>query len=151
MKKISVLYVSYNSGAEILASVASLLSSGCRHELEIIAIDNASSDGSADRMAAQAGISVIASELNLGYARAVNLGIEAKNPERVFHLIDSLCRFIFRNVDIFIANLRLILSIDNKSVFEPVFVIAFRIVFTRVRPTALRTGQCASRHCRRQF
>ena len=77
MKKISIIYVSYNSGAEILASVESVLSAGSRHELEIIAIDNASSDGSPERLAANGDMRLIASGLNLGYARAVNLGIAA--------------------------------------------------------------------------
>ena len=77
MKKLSVIYVSYNSGREILASVASLRAAASRHELEIIVVDNGSPDGSAALLAEQSGLTLIANTLNLGYGRAVNLGIEA--------------------------------------------------------------------------
>ncbi len=77
MKKLSVIYVSYNSGREILASVASLRAAGSRHELEIIVVDNASPDDSAALLAAESGITLIANSLNLGYGKAVNLGLEA--------------------------------------------------------------------------
>jgi N-acetylglucosaminyl-diphospho-decaprenol L-rhamnosyltransferase len=81
VKKLSVIYVSYNSGREILASVASLRAAGSRHELEIIVVDNASPDDSAGLLADEAGIKLIANTINLGYGKAVNLGLEAASGD----------------------------------------------------------------------
>ncbi len=86
MIKLSVIYVSYNSGREILASVASLRAAGSPHELEIIVVDNASPDGSAEVLAAEDGITLIANTLNLGYGKAVNIGLETASGEYVLVL-----------------------------------------------------------------
>ncbi len=84
--KLSVIYVSYNSGAEILASLASLRAAGSRHALELIAVDNASRDDSVARLRAAAGLALIENSVNLGYARAVNLGLAAATGDYVLVL-----------------------------------------------------------------
>ena len=118
MKKLSVIYVSYNSGREILASVASLREAGCRHELEIIAVDNASPDGSAKLLGEQEGLTLIANDLNLGYGKAVNLGIEAAsgdyylvlNPDVLVNpgSVDALLAFMEENPQAGLAGAKLL-------------------------------------------
>ncbi|MEZ4395851.1 MAG: glycosyltransferase [Candidatus Krumholzibacteriia bacterium] len=86
MKTISVIYVSYNSGEEILASVKSLREAGSRHALEVIAVDNASRDDSAARLAEAPHLTLLQNPMNLGYARAVNLGLTAATGDYVLVL-----------------------------------------------------------------
>ncbi|MCP4548892.1 MAG: glycosyltransferase [bacterium] len=118
MSRITVIYVSYNSGEEILASVRSLRENGCRHELKIIVVDNASPDGSAEMLVGDPEIQVIANEVNLGYGRAVNLGIEAAdgdyylilNPDVTVNAgsIDRLVAFMETHPDAGIAGAKLL-------------------------------------------
>jgi len=118
MTKISVIYVSYNSGTEILASVDSLLAAGCSHELEIIVVDNASEDGSAAQLSGNPNLRLIANEVNLGYGRAVNLGIEAAtgdyylvlNPDVTVRpgAVDTLAHFLEQHPRVGMAGAKLL-------------------------------------------
>ena len=74
---VSVVVVSYNTKDWIVRCLDSLAAS-TSHELDVIVVDNASRDGSADAVAAALpGATVIRNEWNLGFARAVNQGAEA--------------------------------------------------------------------------
>lgn len=84
--KLSVIYVSYNSGEEILASLASLRAAAPPCDLELIAVDNASRDDSAARLRSAPGLRVIENSVNLGYARAVNLGLAAASGDWILVL-----------------------------------------------------------------
>jgi GT2 family glycosyltransferase/glycosyltransferase involved in cell wall biosynthesis len=69
---LSVLIVSYNTCELTLTAIRSLLAN-TKHPLEVIVIDNASSDGSPDAISrAYPGISLVRSSENLGFAKANN-------------------------------------------------------------------------------
>jgi GT2 family glycosyltransferase len=76
--QISVLIVSWNSCEYTLRSIASVLEQPTKHAVEVIVVDNASQDGSADAIAARfPGVRLIRSAENLGFGRANNLALES--------------------------------------------------------------------------
>lgn len=76
--QISVLIVSWNSCEYTLRSIASVLEQTTKHAVEVIVVDNASQDGSADAIAARfPGVRLIRSAENLGFGRANNLALES--------------------------------------------------------------------------
>ncbi|MGH9103042.1 MAG: glycosyltransferase, partial [Acidimicrobiales bacterium] len=88
---VAAVVVNYNAGGHLMACVRSLQGEGCD---EIVVVDNASSDGSARRVAAElAGVALIEAGANLGYGRAANRGVAATsastvvvcNPDLVVH------------------------------------------------------------------
>jgi hypothetical protein len=75
---LSVLIVSYNTRAETLACLASLARETPDLEHEVIVVDNASSDGSAEAIAAEfPNVRLIALSENAGFARGNNIAAEA--------------------------------------------------------------------------
>lgn len=72
--ELSILIVSFNTRAMTLACLDSIVANRPAAAFEVIVVDNASSDGSADAIAAHPlGARLIASAANLGFARANNL------------------------------------------------------------------------------
>ncbi|MGF1649781.1 MAG: glycosyltransferase family 2 protein [Hyphomicrobiaceae bacterium] len=70
---VSVLIVSYNTKELTLDCLRSVVRETQRLSYEVIVVDNASSDGSADAIAAEfPGVALIRSEQNLGFAAANN-------------------------------------------------------------------------------
>jgi len=103
---VSVVIVNYNSGGYLTACVRSLLNSTYRKK-ELIIIDNASNDDSVKRIEGLSSqIMVLKNPVNLGFARAGNIGISHSkgelvtliNPDTVVergwlqHLIDAAQR-----------------------------------------------------------
>jgi GT2 family glycosyltransferase len=77
---LSVIVVTYNSRALTLACVDSVLAEQARSSLavELIVVDNASTDGTAEALAAAApGARVLAQRTNLGFAGGNNAGLAA--------------------------------------------------------------------------
>ncbi len=71
---VSILVVSYNTRALTLAALRSAVAETRAASIEIIVVDNASNDGSAEAIAsAHPGVRLIASDANLGFAAANNL------------------------------------------------------------------------------
>ena len=100
---LSILLVSWNSADDLLRLLRGL--SFPELEYEILVVDNASSDGTPERVAAEfPGIRLICNARNLGFAGGVNVGIRASrhplvlllNPdtrvsgEAVVRLVDQL-------------------------------------------------------------
>jgi len=82
---ISCVVVTYNSIAVIEKCLDSLLSPQCRDPLEIIVVDNGSSDGTVDLVRNKFPIAVLLENgKNLGAAAARNRGISASRGEWVF-------------------------------------------------------------------
>ncbi|MDM7998332.1 MAG: glycosyltransferase family 2 protein [Acidobacteriota bacterium] len=76
MVDISAIIVSWNTKKLTMDCIRSLESSGGRLSIEIIVVDNASSDGSPDAIAAEfPNIVLIRNNRNLGFASANNIGI----------------------------------------------------------------------------
>ena len=72
MEKVSVIFVNYNSGRFLAESVLNLKS--LSDELEIIVIDNGSSDRSADYLRADSNVNLICVGENVGFGSAANIG-----------------------------------------------------------------------------
>ncbi len=74
---LSIIIVSYNARADLERCLASLGAAPPAASHEIIVVDNASSDGSAEAARRVAGVRVIEAGGNLGFGRANNVGIRA--------------------------------------------------------------------------
>ena len=72
---ISTIIVNYNAGPLLRGCVDSLLA--CPLGIEIIVVDNASSDGSLDGLPESPCIRVIRNPTNVGFAAACNVGMQA--------------------------------------------------------------------------
>jgi N-acetylglucosaminyl-diphospho-decaprenol L-rhamnosyltransferase len=82
----SVVIVNFDAGDLLVRCVASVMAQD-EARTEVIIIDNASSDGSADRTAARyPAIRVLRNEVNAGFPKAVNQGIEAARGHRILIL-----------------------------------------------------------------
>ena len=80
---ISAIIVNHNAGDFLRRCVDSLLA--CKLELEIIVVDNASTDGSALGLGAQQPVKLINNAANLGFAAACNIGArQASAPYLLF-------------------------------------------------------------------
>lgn len=77
MPRLSIVIVTYNSRSDVGGCLESLTRAGAiRTDYEIIAVDNASPDGTADIIRERwPGVTVIAAGANLGFAAANNVGI----------------------------------------------------------------------------
>lgn len=85
---ITLLIVSFNSASTLMRCQGELLASG---RFPVIVIDNASTDGSADRIAdAYPAVRVLRMERNLGYGRAANRGLAEVDTPYAFLLNPDL-------------------------------------------------------------
>src|SRR6266516_4906740 len=71
---VAVVLVTYESAADLPGCLASMTAAAGGHDLEVVVVDNASSDESVS-LARQLGVKVLENHANLGYSRAVNLGM----------------------------------------------------------------------------
>jgi N-acetylglucosaminyl-diphospho-decaprenol L-rhamnosyltransferase len=76
MVSVAVVLVTYESAADLAACVASLPAAAGPHELEVVVVDNASRDASAE-IARGLGIKVLENPANLGLSRAIDIGAAA--------------------------------------------------------------------------
>ncbi len=87
---ISVILVNWNAGEllqEAVESAAVDLGSGEALAWEIVVVDNASNDGSADRLPGRyPNLHLIRNQRNLGFARAANQGLSASSGKLVLFL-----------------------------------------------------------------
>jgi GT2 family glycosyltransferase len=81
---ISTIIVNYNAGNLLRSCVDSLLN--CPLQIEIIVVDNASTDGSLDALLNLPNILIIKNHSNLGFAAACNIGIEASIAQSLLFL-----------------------------------------------------------------
>ena len=108
---VSAIVVNWNGGPLLPAAIDSLLAQDWS-PLEVIVVDNASTDGSADEAARRFGdrISVIRNARNEGFARGNNIGFAAAKGEWVFllnpdaicdaHTISALMEFVAGKADV---------------------------------------------------
>ena len=78
---LSIIIVSYNARADLERCLASLHDPAPTISHELVVVDNASSDGSAEAAAWWPDVRVIESGANLGFAAANNIGIRASVGE----------------------------------------------------------------------
>lgn len=81
---ISAVIVNYNAGQLLRECVSSLLA--CPLEIEIIIVDNASSDGSLDTLDASPQVTIIRNSINLGFSAGCNVGLKAASADHVLFL-----------------------------------------------------------------
>jgi GT2 family glycosyltransferase len=73
--RVRVVVLNYNGGELVLRAVASILDARCAAAVDVVVVDNASTDGSADQIAARfTAVRVIRSARNVGFP-ANNLGL----------------------------------------------------------------------------
>jgi nucleoside-diphosphate-sugar epimerase/GT2 family glycosyltransferase len=117
--KLSVIIVNYNSGHVVHEGIDSCWRNPpAEGEMEIIVVDNASSDGSAQALAARDDIIFIRNRQNLGYAAANNQGLAAARGDYLMLLnpdvevapgvFDKLIDFLDENPDAGVAGPALI-------------------------------------------
>ncbi len=89
MNDVAILVVSYNDAADLPISLsAALAQRGV--EIEVLLIDNASADASREE-AARLGVRVVAMRENVGFAAAMNAGIDATDSRYVL-VLNPDCR-----------------------------------------------------------
>src|SRR5918996_6661900 len=76
MAMVSVVMVTYESAADLAACLATLPAAAGPHDLEVVVVDNASRDGSAE-LARGLGVKVLENPANLGLSRAIDAGAAA--------------------------------------------------------------------------
>jgi nucleoside-diphosphate-sugar epimerase/GT2 family glycosyltransferase len=117
--RLSVIIVNYNSGHVVHEGIDSCWRNPpAEGEMEIIVVDNASSDGSAQALAARDDIIFIRNRQNLGYAAANNQGLAAARGDYLMLLnpdvevspgvFDKLIDFLDENPDAGVAGPALI-------------------------------------------
>ncbi|HEX5133434.1 MAG TPA: glycosyltransferase [Candidatus Krumholzibacteria bacterium] len=115
----SVIIVTYNSSRVIGACLDSLAAEAAAGVLEVIVVDNASSDGTADMLVREyPWVTVHAGRENLGYSKGVNIGIRRArgrflyilNPDTVVRRgsVQKLIDFMNRTPDAGIVGPRLV-------------------------------------------
>lgn len=86
MSQLSIVIVSYNVRADLLACLASLRDAPPAIPHEVIVVDNASTDESAEAARAVPGVRVIVMDRNAGFSAANNAGIRAGRGDLVLLL-----------------------------------------------------------------
>tara|TARA_R110001592_G_scaffold363300_1_gene683437 strand:- start:19413 stop:20303 length:891 start_codon:yes stop_codon:yes gene_type:complete len=81
---ISIIIVNYNSGEFLRDCINSLFPSPI--EMEVIVVDNASSDGSLNTIDAMPQVTIIPNDKNLGFSTGCNIGIKASSANYLLFL-----------------------------------------------------------------
>jgi len=116
--ELSIIIVSYNAKRHLHDCLTSLQQHPPALSHEIVVVDNASADGSADVAAGFGGVQVIRSERNVGFAAGNNIGIKASRGEHLLLLnndtivpsgaIDALVARMRRQPDVGVIGPRLV-------------------------------------------
>jgi len=86
LSAVSAVVVNWNGGTELIECIKALLSQE-GVELEVVVVDNGSTDGSADLVEVRfPQVKVVRNGRNLGYAKAANIGVGATRGEHVLLL-----------------------------------------------------------------
>lgn len=86
MTRLSIVIVSYNARADLERCLASIHAAPPAASHEIVVVDNASTDGSAEAARRWADVQVVDAGSNVGFARANNLGIRRTSGETLLLL-----------------------------------------------------------------
>ena len=118
MMELSIIIVSHNARRDLERCLASLRQNPPSASHEVIVVDNASTDGSADAAAACAGVRVIRSATNAGFSAGNNVGIKASMGSNLLLLngdtlvparaIDRLLARLLRDPDVAVVGPRLV-------------------------------------------
>ncbi|MEX0991071.1 MAG: glycosyltransferase family 2 protein [Actinomycetota bacterium] len=85
MADLDVVIVNYNAGGHLLACLGALDRAAAGTDLDVVIVDNASRDGSAERaLEVHPAVRLVRNEENVGFAAAADQGIHATNAPWVF-------------------------------------------------------------------
>ena len=84
--RVTAVIVNYNSAPDIFECLDSLRAS--EHPVELVVVDNASTDGSPDELAALDDVHLVRSARNLGFGGGVNLGVRTVDPDGAVLLVN---------------------------------------------------------------
>lgn len=84
--QVTAFLVNYSSAPDIFECLDSLRAS--EHAVELVVVDNASSDDSPDQLAALDDVRLIRSARNLGFGGGVNLGVRTVDPKGAILLVN---------------------------------------------------------------
>jgi len=125
--QLDVIIVNWNSGKQLRECVESVFGYGAGVVARVVVVDNGSTDGSADAVDALAGVEVVRTGENLGFAAACNRGAAVGDAPYVLFLnpdarlfVNSLSvplAFMERpgNVDVGICGIQLVDGEDRVS------------------------------------
>lgn len=115
---LSIVIVSFNARADLVRCLQSLHDAPPSASHEIVVVDNASTDGSADAARAWPDVRVVETGENLGFARGNNVGIRASRGARLLLLnsdtlvppgaIDTLMAALDAHPDVAVVGPRLV-------------------------------------------
>lgn len=88
---ISAIVVNYNAGRFLRGCIDSLVA--CPLEIEIIVVDNDSTDGSLDTLDTSPQVTIIRNSQNLGFSGGCNVGVKAASADNLFFLNPD-CTFL---------------------------------------------------------
>jgi GT2 family glycosyltransferase len=116
MTDLSIIIVSFNARADLVRCLESLHEAPPARAHEVIVVDNASTDGSADAARQWAGVRVIETGANLGFSRANNAGIRASSGTNILllnsdtivppHALDALLSALDAHPDVAVVGPR---------------------------------------------
>lgn len=87
--KAAIIILSYNSLEMTQNCIASIRENCCRESYELVVIDNASQDGSAEWLKTQQDIKLLCNTENKGFPKGCNQGIELAEPESDIFLLNN--------------------------------------------------------------
>jgi GT2 family glycosyltransferase len=118
IRTVAIVIVSYNARPHLESCLDALLRTPPSLAHEVIVVDNASRDGSAEMVAARHGVSLVRNSENLGFARANNRAIRATTADAILLLnsdtemppggVDALCSVLAGDPSIGVVGPRLI-------------------------------------------
>jgi N-acetylglucosaminyl-diphospho-decaprenol L-rhamnosyltransferase len=85
MARVAIVVVTHNSAAEIRGCLDALAAADSVSEIDTIVVDNASDDGTVEKIAAR-GVRLIVNANNAGFAAAVNQGVRATDAPLILLL-----------------------------------------------------------------
>jgi len=84
--RVTAVIVNYNSAPDIFDCLDALRAGD--HPVELVVVDNASSDGSPERLDALTDVRLVRSARNVGFSGGVNLGVRTAGPEGAVLLVN---------------------------------------------------------------
>ncbi|MBM3320128.1 MAG: glycosyltransferase [Candidatus Eisenbacteria bacterium] len=149
---LSIIFVSYNTRELLVEALRSLQTNPSAYETEVLVVDNASTDGSADEIARLfPRVRILANEKNLGYSKGVNEGIRASKGEFCLVLnpdirarpgsLDRLLEYAIENPDVGVAGAKLLnpdgsLQYSSRSFYTWKTILFRRTPLGKIFPNA---------------
>jgi GT2 family glycosyltransferase len=93
MTRVAVIIVNYNTGEDAVACAASAVADLASIPADVIVVDNASRDGSVERLRAAPGITLVASDTNRGFGAAINQARRLTNAPLLW-VLNPDCRVV---------------------------------------------------------